>query len=767
MAKKKSKRARALDTAPKGAPQDGGSAAQAAPAVTPAVTPAPPVSLPPQNMLAAALMAVLVFLLIIYTAAYSLPFYVGLPILLLAGGIAAAIAGWKPMEHITATSTALLAFVLMCGIASLYSSYQDFAYEAFGRWFILLMFFLLAVLACRRKHGRTLMLGIAMGIALTAIFSIDSASFRRITDFVIGTLMRIETSGFSYWGDGRISGLFVNPNISGSMFALGIFLSLYLASTAKRRGEQVAAYSSLALNSMAFLLSFSMGSIGFFAVGVVVYLLAVGKQDRPGVLLLMVETVLSTMVFSVIATAGLGKTGWVCLIPDLVMVLNCAVIWLLDLTVGARLSRKLAENGRAVGIAFGGVAALAAVYLVLGFNLTGGITLTAGESLSRSAYPAAGAYTLTAEGTPDLQVTITAQNSQQTAMHTSTTLYDGPAAGASFTVPEGTKVAYFALRSPQGGRLDRVAYSGGSEGTLKLKYLLLPEFAATRIQGLWANQNVIQRFTFFGDALRIWQQNPVFGKGMGAFEAYHAQVSDFYYVTRYAHNVYLQTMAETGIVGTLLLLLTIAAFVLVLLRGRRDPTRAPLTAPLLACLAMMWGHGSFEVIWSSKPYLVVAALVLALVQIYFGELLVLPVPAQRRVRCAVTGVCAAATVFFGTLFAMQPIYTAQLSAAQNRSYEDYMACARSGVRFNPYESDFYRVTYLKNVMLKEDEGMLEIADTLAPALLENNTYAYAVVAAEYYFARGEGGQAGDALNAAARRAGCDPGAWAAIILAGL
>ena len=86
----------------------------------------------------------------------------------------------------------------------------------------------------------------------------------------------------------------------------------------------------------------------------------------------------------------------------------------------------------------------AVVYVVLAFNLTGGTTLDAHGSLSRAVYPDAGSYTVSYDGT-DAQVLVYSQNSSQLMMHTNTVLYEGTLSGASFTVPEDSRVVWFVL----------------------------------------------------------------------------------------------------------------------------------------------------------------------------------------------------------------------------------------------------------------------------------------------------------------------------------
>lgn len=704
-----------------------------------------------------AVLGVVIFLVIVYCNISETAFAVGAASVLLCAGLIGYFAGWKPTAQVTLASVFFFAFLIMSAAGSLYSGFQEYAAIAFGKWFACFSLFLTAAVVCKRKHTRTLMLGAAIAIGLVAVISIDSASIKAPTDFVLGNLLFCDTSQYGYWPDGRISGMFVNPNVSGSMFGLGVFLSLHLARTARRRAEQVTAFACLSVCAMAFLLSFSMGSIGFFVLGVAVYLITAKTNDRLGVLVLMVETAVLGTAFGIASTVGLGKTGAAALVPDLLMVVCTAALWLLHTKAGVKVTTALEGKGRAIAIAAAAVFAVGILYVVAGFHITGSITLEAGETVTRSAYPAAGDYTLAVDGSAGLNVTITAQNSRQTAMHTSDVLYSGPASGAAYTVPEGTKVVYFALSAAQGGRVDRISYDGAGSGALKLNYLLLPSFVETRIQGLWANQNVIQRGTFNEDALRIWRMNPIFGKGMGAYEAYRPQVAEFHYDSRYVHNEYTQTMAETGIVGLLLFVGVLASFALAAVRGRKDEVYGAMAAPLLACLTMMAGHGTFEVIWSNKPYLVTAALMLALIQITFGTYIPLPLPDRHKARPILAGVCALFLVVFGFL-RLRPAL-AQLSAENASSYDLFMEALDSGTRMNPYGSHLFMLTYMENALQPGGEAYLARADEIATVLAGADISEYGTRTAAYLFARGQTSAAFDALERAVRRGWADPMVW--------
>ena len=84
-------------------------------------------------------------------------------------------------------------------------------------------------------------------------------------------------------------------------------------------------------------------------------------------------------------------------------------------------------------------------------------------------------------------------------------------------------------------------------------------------------------------AWREWTMKPVLGSGAGTFERYwllYRPVSSF---ARDAHSLYLETLAELGPVG-LVLLLAALGLPLLVLRGRRDPLLATAAAGYVAYL---------------------------------------------------------------------------------------------------------------------------------------------------------------------------------------
>lgn len=542
---------------------------------------------------------------------------------LLAVSLLGAMPRWAARNRVSLPALAVCLYFLLNCAAGLYTRFGGFAAVEFGKILTAFCVFLTVLLHARRGEIRCLA---AMGAAVCAAYgflSVDAASIRSFStifiqamDSLFGThFMGMETG---YEAGIRITGIFGNPNFMAGFLALGIFLSLYLVRAAGSRRERLAACLLLGLNTFSFLLLFSMGAVASFVVAVLLYLAAERRERRVSLFILLAETAVTALLFGFVAMPGLGSgQGALGIVPDLAGFGNGLVLWALHEFGGLRLSRRLERRKREALIAAGVLAGGLCLYVLLGFQLTGGYTLDAGETLRRSVYPEAGTYTLEGDWTGEISVTVESQNTVDTIVHTSTVLYSGPLEGASFTVPEGTRVVYLNFQGGEGDRLESLSLSNGPR--VKLGYLLFPGFIANRIQGLWANQNAIQRLAFFQDGLRIYAQSPIIGNGLGSFVGQLFSVQDFYYETTYVHNHYIQVLLEMGIPGLISFLVLLGSAAVTLLRRRREGEEDHLLPALLGCLAVSALHALTEIDWSVGVYQIMALLVLGLVAVRFAR----------------------------------------------------------------------------------------------------------------------------------------------------
>lgn len=349
-------------------------------------------------------------------------------------------------------------------------------------------------------------------------------------------------------------------------------------------------------------------------------------------------------------------------------------------------------------------------------------------------------------------------------MHTSTVVYNGPASGAAFTVPEDSLVVYFNFRARTEGRLESAVYRGGAgEGSLKLGYKLLPSFIANRLQGLFANENAIQRTVFFSDGLKLFFRSPVFGLGMGAFENGICSVQSFFYETKYAHNHYIQALVETGAVGLLLFLAVLGLSAAAVLRCRRKQDASPLTAALGAALVFMAGHASVEVVFSTCFYLPMALGIFALICLCCGDTLPL-LPGREAVRSCTAFVIAALLAVFAVLLGLN-MWARKLVNNPSPS-SDPFANLQSAAALDRFEwadhmlSYVYSYQYYIDILAGEDM-IRQQAEEYAQRLAQVNSNSIPIDLAEYYFVTDRPTQAFAMLEKYVSYVSSNPNTWKA------
>lgn len=552
-------------------------------------------------------------------------------------------------DRFTPVIAALALVTLMDGLSNLYAVSGKFALYEFLK--VLASFCLVLLLLAftgevkPERQAAAVLEGCA---ALAGLVSIDLLSTHFISGpalAVLGWFTPDYLDPVAVEGGVRMTSIFINPNVFAGCMGIGVLLSLGLAVSSVRSGVRTVHLVCLSVNSLAFVLAFSMGACAMIVPAFLVFLALTGREKRIELLILMAETLLVTLLCAFpISVTSMTVWSGVQPIPLVCAVGGAAALCALDLLAGRRFAAKLAGHGKAVfGLAAALLAALAA-FVAAACVLTTGVTFRPGESLRRSAYPVPGSYRLTAESDGDPYVTVESQDQKGAIMHTAEELYRGPASRAQFTVPEDSLVVWFTFSSEGETHLESVEYTGeNGSGKVPLGYRLLPGFIANRLQGLLANQNAIQRFIFFEDGLKLFRRSPVFGLGMGAFENGIKGVQSFFYETKYVHNHYIQTLVDTGLIGLVLFLGLLAVSALAVWRGRREP----LAPALGAALAFMAGHCAVEVVFSSYPYLPMAFGVFAAISLGCGG--IVPVPAwveRKEVRVGqLLGVCALLAVF--------------------------------------------------------------------------------------------------------------------------
>lgn len=652
----------------------------------------------------------------------------------------------------TPVSFAVFAYVLLCGISTLYARSGKFAIAEFSCVLAAFGFYIGITLYAKESavSFRRVAAILAAACAPVGILSIDAASSNLLMR-PFRALMTVMNAGYGDTGASfyaRLHTIFGNPNIYGGLMAMACLLSLYLALTADTNRQRVLCGILLTVNTVSYLLAFSMGSLGVFVLACVLMLVLCPKESRMSLFLLLVQTAVVALAAGMVAARGFSDTVSGSLLPLIVLIAGCVVFCLLEVFVRARVTEAFQGKGKLMLILAAVLVVAAAAYLVAGLNVTGAYTFRETSDFTRTADLGAGEYTLAVEASAPVNVRVAYKNTNNLIQNTDTELATGTSdAPVAFAVPEDSELVFVTFSGGTPGvTIETAAYSGAVSGDLKLGYKLLPAFIADRIQDLSANGNVVQRGVYRQDALRLFATSPIIGRGLGGFENGVVSVQDYYYETKHAHNHYVEVLCNLGVLGLLAYLAVLGTAIWSFVKSRKAK---PLIVMLLAgCVLQMFGQATTDVIWSVGGCLPMFFSVLALVTLYCGDSLRLKVPEKDKGTAVRAPLIAGASIFIIllglNLFAQISMY------GENLTLDTLKNCA--AIDF--FEANDYKLSYLLSG--GDEEG---VADQYAADLQKAESNSIAVPLAQYYARTGQYDAALDTLDKGSAYVRADATVW--------
>lgn len=644
-------------------------------------------------------------------------------------------------------SLAVALFVLMDGISTLYARAGKFAlYEFLKVAAVACVFIFLAAFEPKKQRivGRCAATVLELAGALASLLSIDSFSTRVLYN---GFLKIISTVNASIAGTDPVSGgrlwtIFENPNVFSGAVGICILLALGLADKEERKGWRCLHLSCAVCSSVAFLLALSRGAIAAIGLAFLLLLVLERGEHRMSMFLIMLNVFAFTAGAVLLMYRGsFGEWTGVNAKPLLLTVAAMAAACAVDRFAGRRLADRLAQHVKAMNGVLVGIAAAAAVFAVLAYSLTGPAALRAGEELYRGVVLPAGDYTLSAEMSGTAHVTVSCQTTSDAMLDTTTPLYSGELAQAHFTVPEESKIVFFQIGTESEAELRTLTYQGASSGKVPLRYRLLPEMVAARLQGAFQSSNFTQRTVYYEDGLKLWKMSPVFGLGMGSFENAIISVQTYHYESKYAHSHYIQTLVEVGAVGFLLWLSILGTSAIAVFRmWRRRENAHPMTAACGAVLLFMMIHAAVEVDFSAGYFLPFGFGAFAVIDLCCGEALPVKQMSETAKMWVLRGEAAALGVF-AVLLGMN---LQAKAISQNATYESLAKAAK----MDKYEWADYALSYVYSASGEESitPDMRANMDRFLPKLEAQNSNTIPFYLALTYFNLGEQEKAYEMLN---------------------
>lgn len=595
----------------------------------------------------------------------------------------------------------LLAFLIAYGLAAIYSPF-DTARE-FSWMLASSAVAALVVFRFEKKHVRGLLWGLAVVCALISLISTDMACEGPLYEGFL-SLMDIFNAKEVYSDvvnhADRVNGIYNDANITGSLFSLGTLVSLYLVQTAEKWWKRLLACILVSILALGILLSISRGAILCFGLSLLVWLVVVGKEQRLRLLLLMVISAGICLAGSVLIMPEITSGA---ILPNLLSMIAGLIIFLLDWTVGERLTRVLSGHGKAMTAVISVVVTAIIVFIAVAFNLTAPYELPEEGTFSRSKDMRPGEYTVSAVGDfpeEDCQVRIYKTSGVEIALGRRTELYNGPLPEAAFTVPEDTDRVFFVFSTHGGGILYSVTLSDGTK--IPLGYKFLPEAIVARLnRGLFSDNSYLLRVQYMKDAGKLFLQSPLIGHGLGSSDNLYSTVQPFYYTSRYVHSHILQIMSDQGLLGTIpFLAFLVGVFWLLIKRLRKEID--PLAAMLLACWVMINSHSLMEINFSLQSYQCIAFILLLLPAVIYGEPLT-----ERAIKIGGVAICVmfwGYLAVFGGLLGLRQRVQQEYNNLRATSMEHLMSSLDSFAHRDVFYPAFYQLQYVATAV-QDSQGL--------------------------------------------------------------
>lgn len=174
------------------------------------------------------------------------------------------------------------------------------------------------------------------------------------------------------------------------------------------------------------------------------------------------------------------------------------------------------------------------------------------------------------------------------------------------SVPSDSKILYVYFYNKTKGTditIESCRINNPSTGELvadvPLEYKYIPEIISSRLQDLQVNKSSIERMVFYRNGMEMFGDHWLIGAGGGAWSLLYPSYQSYAYISTQAHNYFLQTGIEAGVVGMLALLFLIFSIAFMFIRQRYNKNVSNdktvlLQTVLFTTLVTMLSHAAID-----------------------------------------------------------------------------------------------------------------------------------------------------------------------------
>lgn len=689
--------------------------------------------------------------------------------MLLCGLALLSLLGKKPLfrfeQRLSVPVLGLLVFAIVYGAAAIYSPFGVSAKSEFYKFIAAFSLAVILLARFERKHVPGLLWGAASVSTVIALVSLDMSCGRVLFgpfNALMNALGTDYTSALQESAAARVNGLYNDANVTAALFSLALFVALYLLQNSTCVWRCLAASLLAGVNAVSLLLTGGRGALLCFAAACIVWLIA-ERANRVGLFLLLLEAAVTMIVAGVpassMASRGNETAVALCLFSGLILFALAAL-------AGRRLTVVLSAHKKAALAAMGALCAVTAALCAAVFLHTGPYTFEEDDSYIVYVLPdgITGDATITGDVDGDPQTVVYSQTLLNTYFGGRTDLYSGPFSQCAFTVPEDSAGLYVIIVGQAGETLRSMAVNG--EKKIALSYPWLPEAISSRLlrDSLLKSNSFTLRLEFDKDAWKIFSTAPLFGRGLGSTENVTRSVQTFQYESKYAHNHLLQTMADTGLMGTAFALAFVLGSAWLCLQAVRKE-KDSLAAALLAVWVMMNLHSLMEINFSVRGFKCFAYVLLILPVLLYAKPLLAGETAKARKRAKTVGILvvvlyALYLAVYGGLLERTRMTDRKAENFQTSDVYEYLDFLRGCVRGDVFDHDSYQRNYVATAVQMDDwkynsDLLKYVKELRASGTYENDS----ALARYYYLPRQEWSELFDCSLEGIRQVRSSPDGW--------